>query len=44
MTRLQTIFRAGGVWRVILPNVGVLMLMAVLVLLGGRAATRKRLA
>lgn len=44
VTLLQTIFLSGDVWRVILPNVAVLTVMAAVVLLGGRVATRKRLA
>ncbi len=43
VTLLQTIFLAGNVWRVIVPNMLVLATMAVLLALGSRAATRKRL-
>lgn len=40
---LQTIFLAGDVWPVIVPNAAVLIGMAVLLLVGSRVATRKRL-
>jgi len=40
---LQNVFLAGDVWPVLLPNVLVLALMAVLLALGSRAVTRKRL-
>src|ERR1700738_488933 len=40
---LQTIFLAGNVWRVIVPNMLVLAGMTALLGLGSRAATRKRL-
>jgi ABC-2 type transport system permease protein len=40
---LQTIFLAGNVWRVIVPNMLVLAAMASLLGLGSRAVTRKRL-
>jgi ABC-2 type transport system permease protein len=40
---LQTIFLAGDVWAVIIPNAAVLALMASLLLLASRAATRKTL-
>jgi ABC-2 type transport system permease protein len=43
VTLLQTIFLAGNVWRVILPNMLVLAVMTVLLGFGARAATRKRL-
>ncbi|MEJ2291929.1 MAG: ABC transporter permease [Deinococcales bacterium] len=41
---LQTLFLAGDIWSVILPNMAVLAAMAVGLLLLARAATRKRLA
>lgn len=40
---LQTLFLAGDVWSVILPNAAVLAVVAVVLLLLARAATRKRL-
>jgi ABC-2 type transport system permease protein len=40
---LQTVFLAGNVWSVIVPNMLVLFLMAGLLGLGSRAVTRKRL-
>lgn len=40
---LQTIFLAGNVWRVIVPNMLVLATMTALLGLGSRAMTRKRL-
>jgi ABC-2 type transport system permease protein len=40
---LQTIFLAGDVWSVIVPNMLVLLLMTALLGLGSRAVTRKRL-
>jgi ABC-2 type transport system permease protein len=43
VTLLQTIFLAGNVWRVIVPNMLILAAMATLLGLGSRAATRKRL-
>lgn len=43
VTLLQTIFLAGNVWRVVIPNMLVLAGMTVLLGLGSRAATRKRL-
>jgi ABC-2 type transport system permease protein len=43
VTLLQTIFLAGNVWRVIVPNMLVLAAMTALLGLGSRAATRKRL-
>lgn len=44
VTLLQTIFLAGNIWTVILPNAAVLAAMAVVLLAVARAATRKRLA
>jgi ABC-2 type transport system permease protein len=44
VTLLQTIFLAGDVWGVILPNAAVLGGMAAVFLLLARAATRKQLA
>src|SRR3984893_589372 len=41
---LQTIFLAGDVWTVIIPNAAVLAVMASVLLLMSRAATRKTLA
>jgi ABC-2 type transport system permease protein len=41
---LQTIFLAGNVWSVILPNAAVLLLMATVFLGIARGATRKKLA
>jgi ABC-2 type transport system permease protein len=41
---LQTIFLAGDVWSVIIPNAAVLAVMASVLLLMSRAATRKTLA
>jgi ABC-2 type transport system permease protein len=41
---LQTVFLAGDVWSVIVPNTLVLMLMAGALAVGGRAITRKTLA
>ena len=41
---LQTVFLAGDVWTVIVPNALVLAVMATLLLLASRAATRKTLA
>ena len=43
VTLLQTLFLAGDVWSVIVPNMLVLSVMATLLALGSRAATRKRL-
>ena len=40
---LQTIFLAGDVWAVLLPNGAVLLVMAVVLLALTRAKTRKRL-
>jgi ABC-2 type transport system permease protein len=44
VTLLQTIFLAGNVWRVIVPNMLVLATMTALLGLASRAVTRKRLA
>ncbi|HXA91684.1 MAG TPA: ABC transporter permease [Steroidobacteraceae bacterium] len=44
VTLLQTVFLAGDIWRVIVPNAGVLALMVVLLSFSSRAVTRKRLA
>lgn len=41
---LQTLFMAGNVWSVIVPNAGVLAGIATVLLLLARASTRKRLA
>ena len=41
---LQTVFLAGDVWSVIVPNAAVLAVMAVVLLLLARRATRKKLA
>jgi ABC-2 type transport system permease protein len=43
VTLLQTIFLAGNVWRVIVPNMLVLAVMTALLGVGARAVTRKRL-
>lgn len=43
VTLLQTIFLAGDVWGVIIPNMLVLMTMIALLGIGSRAVTRKRL-
>src|SRR5262249_1345086 len=43
VTLLQTIFLAGNVWSVIIPNMSMLAVMTALLGLGSRAATRKRL-
>jgi ABC-2 type transport system permease protein len=40
---LQTVFLAGDVWAVIVPNSAVLALMAAALLLATRAAVRKKL-
>jgi ABC-2 type transport system permease protein len=40
---LQTVFLAGNVWWVIIPNAVVLAAMAALLALGSRAVTRKQL-
>ncbi len=44
VTLLQTIFLAGDIWAVILPNAAVLALMAFLLLAATLRATRKKLA
>jgi ABC-2 type transport system permease protein len=44
VTLLQTVFLAGDVWSVILPNAAVLAGMAAVLLLLTRSVTRKRLA
>jgi ABC-2 type transport system permease protein len=44
VTLLQTIFLAGDIWGVILPNTAVLAGMALVLLLLTRGATRKKLA
>lgn len=41
---LQTVFLAGDVWSVVLPNSAVLAAMAILLFAGSRAVSRKRLA
>ena len=43
VTLLQTIFLAGDIWSIILPNGAMLAAMAVLLMAVARAATRKRL-
>jgi ABC-2 type transport system permease protein len=43
VTLLQTVFLAGDVWSVILPNAAVLASMAAVLLLLTRRVTRKRL-
>jgi ABC-2 type transport system permease protein len=43
VTLLQTIFLAGDLWGVILPNAAVLALMATILMAAARAATRKKL-
>jgi ABC-2 type transport system permease protein len=43
VTLLQTIFLAGNVWSVIIPNMLMLFAMTALLGLGSRAVTRKRL-
>jgi ABC-2 type transport system permease protein len=40
---LQTVFLAGDVWGVIIPNAAVLAVMAAVLLLLSRGVTRKRL-
>jgi len=40
---LQTVFLAGDVWGVIVPNAAVLAIMAAVVLLLSRVITRKKL-
>jgi ABC-2 type transport system permease protein len=44
VTLLQTLFMAGDVWPVIVPNFAVLVGIAILLLALARGATRKRLA
>src|SRR5690606_23966780 len=44
VTLLQTLFLAGDIWSVILPNAAVLAVMAAVLMAVARAATRKRLA
>jgi len=44
VTLLQTIFLAGDIWTVILPNAAVLAGMAVLFLILTRRVTQKKLA
>ncbi len=44
VTVMQTIFLAGNIWSVILPDAGLLVLMAVALLLLSRVAMRKKLA
>jgi ABC-2 type transport system permease protein len=44
VTLLQTLFLAGNVWSVILPNAAVLAVMVVALLVLSRRATRKKLA
>jgi ABC-2 type transport system permease protein len=44
VTLLQTVFLAGNVWSVILPNAAVLAIMAVSLLYLTRRATQKKLA
>jgi ABC-2 type transport system permease protein len=41
---LQTVFLAGDVWSVVVPNAAMLAIMALVLLLWTRAVTRKRLA
>jgi ABC-2 type transport system permease protein len=41
---LQTLFLAGDIWSVIVPNAAVLAAMAAGLLLAARAATQKKLA
>jgi len=41
---LQTLFLAGDIWSVVVPNAAVLAAMAAALLLASRAATRKKLA
>jgi len=43
VTLLQTVFLAGDVWGVLLPNAAVLASMATVLLLLTRGVTRKRL-
>jgi len=44
VTLLQTVFLAGNVWSVILPNSAVLAVMAAILLVLTRRKTQKRLA
>ena len=44
VTLLQTLFLAGDVWEVVIPNAAILAGMATALLLTTRAITRKRLA
>jgi ABC-2 type transport system permease protein len=44
VTLLQTIFLAGDIWRVILPNTAVLAVMAIILMTAALRATRKKLA
>jgi ABC-2 type transport system permease protein len=44
VTLLQTLFLAGDVWEVVIPNAAILAGMATALLLATRAITRKRLA
>jgi ABC-2 type transport system permease protein len=44
VTLLQTLFLAGNVWEIVLPNAAILAGMATALLLATRAITRKRLA
>jgi ABC-2 type transport system permease protein len=44
VTLLQTVFLAGDIWSVILPNAAVLAVMAVILLVLTRATTQKKLA
>jgi ABC-2 type transport system permease protein len=44
VTLLQTIFLAGDMWSVILPNAAVLAVMAAILMAAARAATRKKIA
>jgi ABC-2 type transport system permease protein len=44
VTLLQTVFLAGNIWSVIVPNAIVLALIAAVLIALSRAATRKRLA
>ncbi len=44
VTLLQTLFLAGDIWSVIIPNAAMLAVMAVALMVLARAATRKKLA
>jgi ABC-2 type transport system permease protein len=44
VTLLQTVFLAGDVWSIVLPNAAVLASMAAVLLLLTRGVTRKQLA